>query len=190
MALAKDLKIKGLVDLPENESKQEIENNPNVDSRKRGPNKRQKTKSSETNGLAMAEQENWLKVEYSNEPEIIEENNAADLSDTMPLEVNIGFEPEILVEIDSSDLSVEIGNKTAPLKLDNLSMLDEKVASLVTKSTDNLWHCTECSYRSQQKVHVKEHVESHIEGISIPCQTCPKVFSKRGNARRHSCKLY
>ena len=51
----------------------------------------------------------------------------------MPLEVSKGFEPGVLVENDSSDLSVEIGNTTTPLKLENLSMLDEKVASLVTK---------------------------------------------------------
>ena len=106
----------------------------------------------------------------------------------MPREVNKCVEPEFLVENYSSDISVDIGNTTAPLKLK--SELDEKVASLVIKSPDNLWRCTKCSYTAKQRVHVKEHVENHIEGIAIPCQTCPKVFSKRSIARRHSCKLY
>ena len=44
MALAKDLKVKGLVDLPEKQSK--LERKPYVDNRKRGPcsRKKQKTK--------------------------------------------------------------------------------------------------------------------------------------------------
>jgi len=175
MALAKDLKVRGL-------KQTKLEKKPSVDNRKRGlcTRKKQKTKPSD---VSKGEEENWLKLDYSTEPEVILENDSSDLSlntDTMAQEVNDSFEPDILVENDSPDLS---------LKLEDPSELDEKVASLLTWSLDNIWQCTECSYGSKTKGHVKEHVEKHIEGITIPCQTCPKVFSKRSTARRHSCKL-
>ena len=164
------------MDLPEKQSKFENDKELLVDNRKRGfsLSKKQRTKSSENNGFKIPEGENWLKVEYSLEQEEIVENDSSE---------NV----QVTVENDSSDLSADIGNTSAPLQLENLSELDEKVASLITRSPDNIWHCTECSYGSKHNGHVKEHVENHIEGISIPCQTCPRVFRKRSIARRHSC---
>merc|ERR1719186_928020 len=145
MALAKDLKVNGLVEVPEKPIKQEKEiMKPYVDDIKREPSSSRKPKKVAFN---IAEDENWLKKDYSVESEVIVENDSSDLSDenllvtmdTMPRSVNDCFGPEISIATDSSDLSVDLENTTVPLQLENLSELEEKVARLLTKSPDNIW---------------------------------------------------
>ena len=38
---------------------------------------------------------------------------------------------------------------------------------------------------TKKKSHIKEHVESHIEGLSFPCQSCGKKCRSRQALRFH-----
>ena len=78
MALAKDLKVNGLVEVPEKPIKQEQDMKPSVDNIKRAPSSSRKPKKVAFN---VAEDENWLKNYHSVEPEVIVENDSSDLSD-------------------------------------------------------------------------------------------------------------
>ena len=48
--------------------------------------------------------------------------------------------------------------------------------------------CTNCSYTAKKAEHVAEHAEScHIQGYSVSCSACSKVFRTRVGYRLHSC---
>ena len=66
---------------------------------------------------------------------------------------------------------------------------DEKVSELVGKSELG-WICTVCPYKGRFNSHVREHVESHIEGFSHECKYCDKSFSMKRSLRFHvrKCK--
>jgi len=68
----------------------------------------------------------------------------------------------------------------------NISMTeyDEKLSELMLK-TGNSWGCRECSYSSGNKGHLREHVETHIEGFSHDCKSCDKTFKTRKGLRNH-----
>ena len=50
--------------------------------------------------------------------------------------------------------------------------------------------CTNCSYTAKKAEHVAEHAESHhIQGYSVSCSACSKVFRTRVSYRFHSCHV-
>jgi len=66
----------------------------------------------------------------------------------------------------------------------SLAGYDEEVMRWMTKTGEG-WNCTQCSYTTRNKNHMKEHVERYIEGYIHQCEFCQKTFSKRKTLRRH-----
>ena len=74
----------------------------------------------------------------------------------------------------------------------DLNELDEKVKSLMAKSTNNEtegWKkgyiCKVCG-KEGQSIHVQNHIESnHLEGFSVPCNLCEKTCRSRNALRKH-----
>ena len=52
--------------------------------------------------------------------------------------------------------------------------LKVKVASMMERGTDgnNKWICTVCGKGARDRTDMGRHIESHIEGLSFPCQHC------------------
>jgi len=69
----------------------------------------------------------------------------------------------------------------------SMTEYDERISELITK-TENMWGCSQCSYTSKSKGHIKEHVEKHIEGYSHDCNLCDKTFRMRRSLRQHVYK--
>ena len=66
--------------------------------------------------------------------------------------------------------------------------LNSVVRGMVEKLGKNLWQCKFCARQNRNPGHLKEHCESHIEGLSIPCDVCGKYFSTKGSLRAHRAK--
>merc|ERR1712129_610739 len=70
--------------------------------------------------------------------------------------------------------------------------LEEKVRSMMTKSQnivpnrkERAYTCTLCGKEGQGCV-IKAHIEAnHLEGVSLPCNLCDKVFRTRVASRKH-----
>ena len=58
-----------------------------------------------------------------------------------------------------------------PLLDANTNDLKGQIDSLMEKviDGDNKWKCTECGKTSKDKTGMSRHIETHIEGISYPC---------------------
>ena len=50
--------------------------------------------------------------------------------------------------------------------------------------------CKVCGKEGLQK-HIIKHIEAnHLEGVSIPCDSCDKIFSARANLEQHKNKFH
>ena len=76
----------------------------------------------------------------------------------------------------------------------DLQELDEKVKSLMEKTTKQIPNGTSHAYvyickvcgKEGQGIAIRDHIEgNHLEGVSLPCNVCGKVFRSRCSLRKH-----
>ena len=61
----------------------------------------------------------------------------------------------------------------------------ERVVSEIISKQDNYWTCTMCQFKSPKRGHLREHAETHIEGLQYPCNNCGKIMRSSGAFRQH-----
>ena len=61
-----------------------------------------------------------------------------------------------------------------------------QIQLMIEKGIDGFF-CTNCGYKSNQRGHLREHVEKHIEGLEYPCSLCNKVYRSSASLRMHNC---
>ena len=72
----------------------------------------------------------------------------------------------------------------------NLEEVDQKIEEL-TDRVNGVWTCKACGKTSQRKRDLGWHIETHLDGLSFPCNDCEKTFRSRSaldNHRRKFCK--
>ena len=67
--------------------------------------------------------------------------------------------------------------------------LDQHIETMYTRNEDSFFICHECDRSFKNRSHVREHVESHIEGLSFPCHSCNFIARSRLISRKHKCKI-
>ena len=69
---------------------------------------------------------------------------------------------------------------------ENLEELDQKISDMIEKvEGTQKRRCIPCGQVSRHIGHAKEHAETHIEGLSFPCQYCSKTFRSRHAFKVH-----
>ena len=63
--------------------------------------------------------------------------------------------------------------------------IDEKINESFEKVSTGVFKCKICGKISKQCVNIKQHVETHLEGLSYPCQQCGKTFRSANVLRSH-----
>ena len=78
----------------------------------------------------------------------------------------------------------------------DIQKLDEQVNSLMTKSSRKnirgmpIYVCNDCGKEGHHS-QVRDHIErDHLEGISIPCNFCEKIFSSRNSKTKHMTRRH
>ena len=76
----------------------------------------------------------------------------------------------------------------------DLQELDAKVKSLMELSENRAsngrqpYVCKVCG-KEGQWVAIRDHIEvKHLEGVTLPCNTCGKTFRSRAILRKHNCR--
>jgi len=103
---------------------------------------------------------------YENGDDNTEENNICDVSEH--------FENGTLKHTNDDRMK----------KIEN-SGLDLQIMQMIEKS-DGVWNCKVCGKAEANISHIKEHAETHIEGMSHGCHICNKSFSSRPSLRAHN----
>ena len=122
-----------------------------------------------------------------------EESNIAD--DTEQFEDKVlqkveGGRMDIIGE-SKSVVSVVKPQKTMVIEsanFDNLEELDQMLNDMIERvdGDGKNRRCLQCGKISRDYFNAKEHAETHIEGLSFPCQYCNKSFRSRHSLRTHT----
>jgi len=67
----------------------------------------------------------------------------------------------------------------------SLDELNQRIEEEIIREADGLFRCAKCLRTSNRKYNLIEHIETHFEGLSFPCQLCGKDFRSRNNLRKH-----
>jgi len=126
------------------------------------------------------------------EPEVIEEdscvsppgvNNAVALMGHCEPEENIDYRN------DSKNNTIELDRSFDPeAAREAVTQLENRVQSMILRKGDGTWQCKVCGKSiqgRQAKGNMKQHVETHIEGISHTCTTCGKTYKNRNSLHTH-----
>ena len=120
-----------------------------------------------------------------------------DVSDQSPFQSTSAFdrEPMRLKSGGQRQISKKVDKIVALTNFDigNMQELDEKVRSMMEKTghltadgAKKLYICKVCG-KEGQSINIKQHVEAqHLEGVSIPCEICEKMFRSRNNLSAHT----
>ena len=77
------------------------------------------------------------------------------------------------------------------ISLHNSSSVDEveqKVAEYLGKNENGNYMCNLCGkVGGKNNRHMKNHIETHLDGISFPCNICGKQFRSRNSFHSHKC---
>ena len=73
---------------------------------------------------------------------------------------------------------------------ENIEELDRTINDMIEKiDGTQKRRCIPCGKISSMLANAREHAETHIDGLSFPCQYCDKTFRSRPNLRDHIRKV-
>ena len=92
--------------------------------------------------------------------------------------------------IPNTNIGTNISNSISLISgnFNDIRELDNKIEENINRDVDGMFKCNICPKVNRNKGHMREHVESHIDGLSFPCQHCHKTFRSRHSLRTHSYK--
>merc|ERR1719304_15849 len=64
--------------------------------------------------------------------------------------------------------------------------IEQKIAEYLGKNENGDYICSLCGKVSgKYNTHIKNHIETHLEGISFSCSICEKQFRSRNSLKSH-----
>ena len=78
-----------------------------------------------------------------------------------------------------------VDNPIQKIDTTDLTEIDEKLFENMEENSDRTWSCKICSKILPVRNNMKLHVETHVEGLSFPCNICGKVYRSRNVLRNH-----
>jgi hypothetical protein len=174
LASAQDLKVKGLFDM---------QNNSILDMAK-GLNASKKKVDVDVDADG--------DLSYGNAEEIVMPSEDFDMNTSTTneetLRINICLEESSRTF--KSEGSTSVMRDSNPMgDFDTAEMMDinAKRVSLIEKK-DKMWHCKVCGKITKQICAIKNHVETHIDGISVDCSVCGKSYRSKSVLSAHKSK--
>ena len=133
-----------------------------------------------------------LDVKY----EVFGDQNAGAIETSLPgetlrenLDVNSVTFADQNTEVMQNTINNYQGNKIDAgfFNVKTIEELDQKIQSYYVKIDGKGFQCIICKYCSNKRFNMKEHIDTHLEGLSIPCHTCGRSFKSRKQKRNHQC---
>ena len=73
---------------------------------------------------------------------------------------------------------------------ENMEQLDQKIDEMIENNGYNNKKCKICGKISIGSSQARTHAETHIQGLSFPCELCHKSFRTRQSLRHHNNKFH
>ena len=90
----------------------------------------------------------------------------------------------------SRDLTIVEDKITIPMSTEDIAEVNKKINESFEKVSSGVYKCLICGKISKQSVEIKRHVETHLEGLSYPCQHCGKTFRSAHVLRSHASQKH
>ena len=72
-----------------------------------------------------------------------------------------------------------------PMSSHDMAEVNEKINQSFEKVASEVYKCLLCDKVSKKSIDIKRHVETHLEGLSYPCQQCGKTFRSKNSLSSH-----
>ena len=76
------------------------------------------------------------------------------------------------------------------LESNEQSEVAQKVKELLANGENGLLTCNACGKSGTDKRNMRRHVETHIDGLSYPCQLCGKTFRSKHSLSNHKFNFH
>ena len=143
----------------------------------------------QTKDISLEELENYQQENISDE-------DGAQIEDKL-------LEEERLVEEDSTLQEERLLEENTVLEEDDIEVEDsefngldlvelhQKSVSLCVRDGDT-WTCTKCGRKAEDKYkhNLFRHAEVHLEGLTFPCNECPKISRSSSGLYQHKAKVH
>ena len=121
-----------------------------------------------------------------------QEKEETNYDGTEPFDEKPFLENDNMVEIkDFGNITVKTTKEkiisVQSVNYQDIEELDETIEEMMEK-VDGTWKCTRCGKMCKRKGTIREHIETHIDGLNFPCQFCDKTFRSRHVLRDHIVK--
>merc|ERR1712126_527838 len=74
---------------------------------------------------------------------------------------------------------------------DDIDKINDKIEEYITWDDQGIYNCTYCGkIGDKYKSHIKNHIETHLEGLSFPCKLCDKTFRSRNYLAQHNSRIH
>ena len=72
------------------------------------------------------------------------------------------------------------------IKAANISEVEEQIKQNIVKNLDGTYSCQICGKNSGRNIYnCRNHIETHLEGLSFNCPMCEKTFRSRNSLAMH-----
>merc|ERR1712126_98032 len=92
---------------------------------------------------------------------------------------------QAMPEVAANETTILLNNQIQPIDSNDLSEIDQKLYENMVRNSDGRYSCKICSKANMHRTQMKFHVETHMEGLTFPCNTCGKDFRSRNSLRVH-----
>ena len=93
----------------------------------------------------------------------------------------------------SSKPSRQLVQKVPVQRLSDIELADvqQKVDQYIEKSSDGSFQCKMCGKNcGKVKTNMRNHIETHLEGLSFSCQICGKIFRSKNSINCHKYQIH
>ena len=95
------------------------------------------------------------------------------------------------INSESKDAKIQLDEQSiVSVNSGDYSEIDEKLYENMEKREDGKYSCKLCDRVMQIKTRMKEHVETHMDNLSFPCNYCDKICRSRGSLKVHTFRLH
>ena len=83
-----------------------------------------------------------------------------------------------------------LSTSTLVVNNSNIEEINQQLSEYIIRGEDGGYSCGYCGKVGTHLGHLKNHVETHMEGLSFPCQSCDKTFRSRNSLNFHKSKYH
>ena len=100
-------------------------------------------------------------------------------------EVDSKFSPESMISKNSFFSAISPLETVIPGDFTSINELNQRIEEEIIREPGGVFKCGRCQKQFNKISNVKEHIETHFDGLSFPCQLCGKDFRSRQCLRKH-----